>query len=105
MRVLRRVEPKMLIFDEAHDLLAGSYREQRCALNLLKGLANELRIPVVAVGTEDARHAIQTDPQVASRFDPMHLTRWKESTHFAISWTPTENYCRCAKPQRLAIEK
>jgi Cdc6-like AAA superfamily ATPase len=82
MRVLRRVEPKMLIIDEAHDLLAGSYREQRCALNLLKGLANDLRIPVVAVGTEDARHAIQTDPQVASRFDPLHLARWKESEAF-----------------------
>jgi len=82
MRVLRRVEPKMLIIDEAHDLLAGSYREQRCALNLLKGLANELRIAVVAVGTEDARHAIQTDPQVASRFDPLHLARWKESEAF-----------------------
>jgi Cdc6-like AAA superfamily ATPase len=82
MRVLRRVEPKMLIIDEAHDLLAGSYREQRCALNLLKGLANDLKIPVVAVGTEDARHAIQTDPQVASRFDPLHLARWKESDAF-----------------------
>jgi hypothetical protein len=82
MRVLRRVEPKMLIIDEAHDLLAGSYRDQRCALNLLKGLANDLRIPVIAVGTEDARHAIQTDPQVASRFDPLHLARWKESDAF-----------------------
>ncbi len=82
MRVLRRVEPKILIIDEAHDLLAGSYRDQRCALNLLKGLANDLKIPVVAVGTEDARHAIQTDPQVASRFDPLHLARWKESDAF-----------------------
>jgi superfamily II DNA or RNA helicase len=27
MRVLRRVEPQMLIIDEAHDLLAGSYRD------------------------------------------------------------------------------
>lgn len=82
MRVLRKVEPKILFIDEAHDLLAGSYREQRCALNLLKGLANDLRIPVVAVGTEDARHAIQTDPQVASRFDPLHLARWSESDAF-----------------------
>ena len=82
MRVLHGVEPKMLFIDEAHDLLSGSYREQRCALNLLKGMANELKIPVVAVGTEDARHAIQTDPQVASRFDPLHLARWSESDAF-----------------------
>jgi len=56
MRVLRRVEPKMLIIDEAHDLLAGSYREQRCALNLLKGLANDLKIPVIAVGMSFSFH-------------------------------------------------
>ena len=43
---------------------------------------NARLIPVVAVGTEDARHAIQTDPQVASRFDPLHLARWKESDAF-----------------------
>ena len=72
----------MLVIDEAHQLLAGSYREQRRALNLLKGLTNELMIPVIAVGTEDALHAIQTDTQVASRFDPLHLARWGESDAF-----------------------
>lgn len=68
--------------DEAHQLLAGSYREQRRALNLLMGLTNELMIPVITVGTEDALHAIQTDAQVASRFDPLHLARWSESDAF-----------------------
>jgi hypothetical protein len=75
----RRSTPKKWILSQ---LLAGSYREQRRALNLLKGLTNELMIPVVAVGTEDALHAIQTDAQVASRFDPLHLPRWSESDVF-----------------------
>jgi hypothetical protein len=82
MRLLRKIGLKMLVIDEAHQLLAGSYREQRRALNLLKGLTNELMIPVVVVGTEDALHAIQTDAQVASRFDPLHLARWTESDAF-----------------------
>jgi len=82
MRLLRKIDLKMLVIDEAHQLLAGSYREQRRALNLLKGLTNELMIPVVAVGTEDALHAVQTDAQVASRFDPLHLARWSESDAF-----------------------
>jgi hypothetical protein len=34
------------------------------------------------VGTEDARDAKQANPQVASRFDPVHLARWKESDAF-----------------------
>jgi hypothetical protein len=82
MRLLRKIGLRMLVIDEAHQLLAGSYREQRRALNLLKGLTNELMIPVIAVGTEDALHAIQTDAQVASRFDPLHLARWSESDAF-----------------------
>jgi hypothetical protein len=82
MRLLRKMGLKMLVIDEAHQLLAGSYREQRRALNLPKGLTNEPMIPVIAVGTEDALHAIQTDVQVASRFDPLHLARWSESDAF-----------------------
>jgi hypothetical protein len=82
MRLLRKMGLKMLVIDEAHQLLAGSYREQRRALNLPKGLTNEPTIPVIAVGTEDALHAIQTDVQVASRFDPLHLARWSESDAF-----------------------
>jgi hypothetical protein len=82
MRLLRKIGLKMLVIDEAHQLLAGSYRQQRRALNLLKGLTNELMIPVIAVGTEVALHAIQSDPQVASRFDPLHLALWSESDAF-----------------------
>jgi hypothetical protein len=39
--LLRRVAPRLLV-DEGHHLLAGSYREQRASLNLLKYLANDL---------------------------------------------------------------
>lgn len=49
-----------------HNLLAGSQREQRRALNVLKTLANVLQAVVVAVGTGDALLAIQTDAQVST---------------------------------------
>ena len=65
-----------------HHLLAGSQRDQRRALNLLKFMANELRIVVVVVGTTDAFHALQTDSQVASRFEPLLNPRWTESEGF-----------------------
>jgi hypothetical protein len=38
-----RMSPRMLIANEVHHLLAGSHREQRTSLNLLKYLANELK--------------------------------------------------------------
>jgi hypothetical protein len=67
---------------EVHHLLVGSHREQRASLNLLKYLANELRISIVAVGTNDAPVALHTDAQVCSRFMPFELPRWTEWEDF-----------------------
>ena len=72
--------PRMMIVDEVHHLLAGTVREQRQSLNQLKFLSNELRMPVVALGTSEALYAMQADPQIASRFEPFALPRWREST-------------------------
>jgi hypothetical protein len=69
------MRPNMLIVDEVHHLLAGSYREQRAALNLLKYLANDLQFSVVIVGTADAQLALETDPQMTSRFAPLEIPR------------------------------
>lgn len=52
--VLREVSSRMLVVDEVHHLLSGSYREQRASLNLLKFLANDLKMSIVLVGTRDA---------------------------------------------------
>jgi Bacterial TniB protein len=80
--LLQKMGTQLLCIEEVHHLLAGSHREQRKALNLLKFLANELKIVVVAVGTSDAFHALQTDVQVASRFEPLLIPRWTETDAF-----------------------
>lgn len=58
---LRRVSPGMLVVDEVHHLLSGSYREQRAALNFLKFFANDPKFSMVLVGARDAVLALQTD--------------------------------------------
>jgi hypothetical protein len=82
IHLLRQLGTQLLFIDEVHHLLAGSHREQRRALNLLKFLTNELKIVIVAVGTSDAYHALQTDVQVASRFEPLLIPRWTETEAF-----------------------
>jgi hypothetical protein len=82
LHILAEIGTKLLCIDEVHHLLAGSQREQRRALNLLKFVANELKIAVVVVGTQDAFHAMQIDSQVASRFEPLLLPRWTEIDGF-----------------------
>lgn len=82
IHLLQKIGTKLLFIDEVHHLLAGSHREQRRALNLLKFLTNELKIVLVAVGTADTFHAMETDTQVASRFEPLLIPRWTESDAF-----------------------
>jgi len=74
----------MLVIDEIQHVLAGPTLKQRHFLNVIKYLGNELQIPIVAVGTRDAFNAVQTDPQLANRFEPELLGRW----------TMTEDYLR-----------
>jgi Cdc6-like AAA superfamily ATPase len=76
LRILKLLQPQMLIIDEVHHLLSGTAREQRRSMNLLKFIANELRVSIAAIGTSDALAVVQTDRQIASRFEPLHLPRW-----------------------------
>ncbi|MEG3629961.1 TniB family NTP-binding protein [Streptomyces poriticola] len=46
-------------------------------LNLLRYLGNELRIPLVGVGTRDAYLAVRADDQLENRFAPLTLARWE----------------------------
>lgn len=78
LRLLPQLKPGWLMIDEVQHLLSGSYRQQRQALNLIKGLGNHRRIPIVALGTQDALIAIRTDAQVDSRFWTFEITRWRE---------------------------
>jgi hypothetical protein len=74
LRLLATVEVKLLIIDEIQHVLAGPLLKQRQFRNVIKNLGNELQIPIVAAGTQDAFNAIQTDPQLANRFEPCSIT-------------------------------
>jgi hypothetical protein len=83
VRVLcRQMNVRMLIIDEIHCLLAGTYREQRIILNCIRFLANDLRIPLVCAGTQEARTALLTDEQLADRFEAFELAPWQDDTDF-----------------------
>lgn len=92
----------MRVVDEVHHLLAGTYREQRAALNLLKFLANDLRASIVLVGTDDAVIALQSDTQMVSRFTPFEIPRWRESEAFRRLLSAFERLLPLRRPSDLA---
>jgi hypothetical protein len=78
LRLLKSVQAKILVIDELHNLLAGTTDVRQEFLNLLRFLGNELRVPIVGVGTRDAYLAIRSDAQLENRFEPLLLPVWEE---------------------------
>nr|WP_281286932.1 TniB family NTP-binding protein [Nonomuraea turkmeniaca] len=66
-----------MVIDELHNVLAGRGEARREFLNLLRFLGNDLKIPLVGVGTRDAYLAIRSDDQLENRFAPFVLPRWQ----------------------------
>ena len=102
LTLLRQVAPKVIVVDEVHNLLAGSAREQRASLNLLKFLSNQVPCSIVALGTRDALAAVQTDPQIASRFPGLELPRWQENEDLRGFLAGFERQLPLRQPSKLS---
>jgi Bacterial TniB protein. len=84
MRIMEAIGVQVLVIDEVHNILAGTYREQRIVLNTLRFLSNRLQISLVCFGVNDAREAIGGDVQLARRFEQFTLSRWAANDQFEI---------------------
>jgi len=101
IRILTRLNNKILILDEIHHIIAGPQSKQRHFLNTIKYLANELQIPLVAAGIKDAYSAILTDPQLSNRFEPMTLPRWEIGQEYLRLLASFERMLPLQKPSHL----
>lgn len=102
LTVLKKVGVRMLIIDEIHHLMAGHLEKQRQFLNVLKYLSNELQIALVGVGIRDALRAVQTDAQLANRFEPAGLPRWSLDRDFRMLLMSFEQVLPLRCPSNLA---
>jgi hypothetical protein len=82
LRLMRAMDVQVLLLDEVHNLLSGTFREQRIVLNTLRYISNELQISLVCFGINDAREAISGDVQLARRQEEFPLTRWAADDAF-----------------------
>tara|TARA_R110001632_G_scaffold60284_3_gene146390 strand:+ start:62940 stop:63842 length:903 start_codon:yes stop_codon:yes gene_type:complete len=82
VHLVRACNVQMLLIDEIHSILAGNLEKQRVFLSVLRNLGNELKIPIVGLGTKDALRALKTDPQLDNRFKPILLAKWEYTTDY-----------------------
>jgi hypothetical protein len=100
--VLTYVRCQMLVIDEIHNVLYGHARLQRHFLGVLKNLSNDLKLPIVTVGTRDAIRALHTDTQLSSRFEPFGLPRWQLNAEFLRLLASFERLLPLSEPSDLA---
>lgn len=101
IRTLRLTSVRVLVIDEVHNVLSGSRLQQRRLLNLLRWIGNELQIPLVAVGTAEALHAIQSDDQLSNRFEPISLPPWRHGEEYRLLLSTLEALLPLRQPSRL----
>jgi hypothetical protein len=101
--LLRRVECRMLMLDELHNLLAAPIQRQRELLNLLRYLGNELRIPLACLGTREAYLAIRTDDQLENRFEPFLLPLWEDGPELGRLLASFEAVLPLREPSGLGL--
>jgi len=82
LTLFEHLKPAAIFIDEFQHIGAASSKEVQRLLNLLKYLGNEFRMPIVAMGTDEALQVIKTDSQVASRFMTYPLPVWRETEAF-----------------------
>ena len=103
-RLLRDVDCRLLILDEVQDILLGSEREQQRALEGIKLLMNELRLPILAFGAEKAGQAFNSDGHLAARFAQFTMPTWKADGTLANFVATYERFLPFGKPSNLAAQ-
>lgn len=108
-RLLTDVDCRLLVLDEIQDILLGSDREQQRALEGIKLLMNELRLPIMAFGTEKAALGFNADPHLAARFKTFELPQWHTGpvlANFLATYErilPLLKASNLAEPEKLAV--
>ena len=104
LTLLRAVGVRVLVIDELHNVLAGRGEARREFLNLIRFLGNELRIPLVGVGTQEAYLAIRSDDQLENRFEPFTLPRWEPDRGGPVAAGQLRRVVPAAPPSSIATE-
>lgn len=98
---IRECRTRMIIIDEFHSLLTGKGKKLAEVLDAIKLFCNDLRIPIVGVGTEEAKTVFDHDAQMSSRFGIVELPPWKRDPQFQKLLIAFEKALPLKKPSNL----
>lgn len=80
--LLKRIDLRMLIFDELQRLLGSNQQNRRVTMDAMRYLGNTLQIPLVALSTPRGASALATSDEMINRLHPTELKRWQLDSNF-----------------------
>jgi Bacterial TniB protein len=102
---LSKIELRILALDEVNFTEVGTAAKQKRFLNALRYLANELRISIVCLGTEEMMRVIRTVSSVENRFVPAMLPRWQPNKEVRALLASFEQIIPLKHPSNLQSRK
>lgn len=99
--ILRHTHVRMLLLDEFNNI-AEAGREAREILSMIRFFSNDLKIVIGAAGTQAAINALNQDPQLKSRFQPIPLRAWPLDRQYLQFLAAYERLLPLAEPSGLA---
>jgi len=91
---------RVLAIDEFNHL-TNAGKDAAKLLAAIKNISTALRIPIIASGTQAAINALNSDPQMKSRFEPAVLDRWKLDREYLRFLASYEAFLPLAQPSNL----
>jgi hypothetical protein len=102
LKVCREADLRVLIVDEVGDVLDSTERQQIIAINTIKFLMNELQLPIIALGVENAKKAVAVNPHLSARFLDFQLPTWSDDKYLKNLLKCLERRLPLKKPSMLA---
>lgn len=103
-RLFTEVKPRILFFDEFHSALRGRKRDIDAIFAFLRRLGREYDISSVLVGEVAVYDYINSTAEMASRFPPFSLPRWKYDEEYLALLDGLELAMPLARPSNLSDE-
>lgn len=92
---------RILAIDEFNHLVNAG-KDASKLLATIKHLSTTLRISIIASGTQAAINALNSDPQMKSRFEAAVLDRWNLNTEYLRFLATYETLLPLAEPSQLS---
>ncbi|PHR57995.1 MAG: hypothetical protein COA43_11515 [Robiginitomaculum sp.] len=86
---------KLIVIDEFHNLMATSKMKILSSLNFLKWIGNELKVPIIALGTNSCQLLLPYDNQFSERYKQAFLPVWSDGDDF-------RNFIFCQRRSKIS---